>query len=579
MAKISKTKRKSDTPPQTRPAAPKEVTPPATRSPWNWPAVWSVALGLVVAAVILYVLRRHFIDIPLERDESAYAYLGKRALEGQIPYRDFYEMKPPLLFYSYAVLVALFGYSAAGLHWAALALGFWNSIWVYAIGARFFGFFYGFVACLSYVLLIANPFTTAMLAESELVLMAFILPGLYCLLRWDYAQNAGARRQNRWLFVSGFLLACGVLVRQSGVFFFGVAALLPVLVFWQQSPRSFPNLLKWAGWAAAGALAPVIASLLFIQMLGVWDEFWFWNVEYGSTYASSLSPEIWMNAFSLAFSLVSRSAEWYWVFAGLGLVALLTPRLPGRYRLLLPALAVVSFLAVTPGKRFYTHYWLQLLPALALLMAAFFYHAEQWVATAMPRTNWRPVMAGLTALLLLIPVARFSPTLFRGDYDRILRTLFPGNPFPEDKVLADLLAAKMQPDDQVAVLGSEPQYYVYLDKKASSKHFYMAFTMRPIPQSEGWQQEALDSIKSRNPRFIVFNFVEYSWMPKKDSKMILYEGSYRLARQNYRPVAWADMVGPNETTYILKEEEALRFKPAGQRYITVYERKETAGTQ
>lgn len=552
---------------------------PATRSPWNWPALWSVALGLAVAAVALFVLRRHFIDIPLERDESAYAYLGKRALEGQLPYRDFYEMKPPLLFYSYAALVGLFGFSAAGLHWAALALGFWNSIWVYAIGARFFGFFYGFVACMSYVFLIANPYTTAMLAESELVLMAFILPGLYCLLRWDYAQNAGGRNASWWLFASGFLLACGVLVRQSGIFFFGVAALLPVLVFWQHKPRSFQHLLQWAAWAGAGALVPVAASLLLIKVLGVWDEFWFWNVEYGSTYASALSSDIWIRAFDLAFSLVSRSAEWYWVFAGLGLTALLTPRLPGRYRLLLAALATVSFLAITPGKRFYVHYWLQLLPALALLVATLFYHLEKWVAAAIPRTNWRPAMAGLTALLLLIPMARMSPTLFQGDHNRILRTLFPGNPFPEDKVLSDFLATKMQPEDEITVLGSEPQYYVYLDKKASSKHFYMAITMRPIPQSESWQQEALDSLISQKPRFIVFNFVEYSWMPKKDSKMILYDGSYRYAREHYRPVAWADMVSLSETKFILKEPEALTYKPVGQRYVTVYERRDTTGAQ
>lgn len=279
-----------------------------------------------------------------------------------------------------------------------------------------------------------------------------------------------------------------------------------------------------------------------------------------------------MNAFDLALSTVSRSAEWYWALAGLGLPALLTPRLPGRYRMSLALLALLSFWAITPGKRFYNHYWLQLLPALALLIAAFFYHLEQWIARAMPRVNWRPAMAGLMAAVLLAPVVRNSPTLFNGDHDRILRTIFPGNPYPEDKVLAQFISERIQTEDQVAILGSEPQYYVYLDKKAPSKHFYMAFTMRPIPQSEGWQQEALDSIINQKPRFIVFNFVEYSWMPKKDSKMILYNGAYRFTRQHYRPIAWADMMSLTETKYVLNEAEALRYQPAGKRYVTVYER-------
>lgn len=568
MAKTSKTKRQPAPP---RPAAPLIPVVPVTRSPWNWPAPWSVALGVVISAIVLYVLRRHFIDMPLERDESAYAYLGKRLLEGEIPYRDFYEMKPPLLFASYAALIALFGYSASGLHWAALALGFWNSVWVYAIGARFFGYFYGFVASLGYVLLIANPYTTAMVAESELVLLAFVLPGLYCLLRWDYAQNAGNPKNGWWLFACGFLLACGVLVRQTGIFFFGLVVALPLFVFFRQEPRSMPNLLKWAAWAAAGAILPAVGTALWIQTLGVWDEFWFWNVEYGSAYASALRQEVWMNAFNLALRTVSRSAEWHWVLAGLGLAALLTPRLPGRYRMSLALLTLLSCWAITPGKRFYNHYWLQLMPALALLIAAFFYQMEQWIARAIPRINWRPVMAGLMAAALLIPVARNSPTFFKGDHDRILRTMFPGNPYPEDKVLAQFISEKIQPEDQIAILGSEPQYYVYLNKKAPSKHFYMAFTMRPIPESEGWQQEALDSIINQKPRFIVFNFVEYSWMPKKDSKMILYEGAYRFTREHYRPIAWADMMSPSETKYILNEPEASGYRPGGKRYVTVYE--------
>lgn len=103
----------------------------------------------------------------------------------------------------------------------------------------------------------------------------------------------------------------------------------------------------------------------------------------------------------------------------------------------------------------------------------------------------------------------------------------------------------------------------------------MAFMMRPIPESEGWQQEALDSLLAKNPRFVVFNFVEFSWMPKPNSTMLFYNDSYKFTRQNYRPVAWADMVSLTETRYVLDETQALNFKPSGSRYITVYERVET----
>ena len=64
--------------------------------PWKPGVLFWLHLGIIT--VFLLILRISLIDLPLERDESAYAYLGKRAMEGLAPYRDFYEMKPPLLF-------------------------------------------------------------------------------------------------------------------------------------------------------------------------------------------------------------------------------------------------------------------------------------------------------------------------------------------------------------------------------------------------------------------------------------------------------------------------------------------------
>ncbi|MBK6932159.1 MAG: hypothetical protein IPH12_15360 [Saprospirales bacterium] len=279
-------------------------------------------------------------------------------------------------------------------------------------------------------------------------------------------------------------------------------------------------------------------------------------------------------AFTSNFNLLTKNFVLYWVLGAAGLLALGTPVLNGRKRLILLSLAIFSFAAVAPGRRFYGHYWLQFLPVLALAMGALFYHLGKGLAVLFRRLNMQPVVAVAAAVILLLPVVRYSPTLFKGDSHRLLRAMSPGNPFVEDKVLSDVLKSKMRAGDRVAVLGSEPQYYIYLDKKAPSRHFYMAFTMRPIPESDAWQQEALGALTTLAPRFIVFNFVEYSWMPKEKSNMTLYEGSYKYARTNYRPIAWADMLSLKETKFILDESQARQYRPAGKRYVTVYEREE-----
>ena len=271
MAKPTKTKGKPGPKPASTPLRPRAAEP-ATRCPWNLPLPWAVALGLGSLLALLLLLRWHLLDIPLERDESAYAYIGKRILDGQIPYRDVYEMKPPLLLYSYAALVAIFGYSQSALHWAAMVLSFWNGAWVMAIGGRYFGRFYGYIAGLCYILLAANPFACAIIAESELLVMGFVLPGIYCLMRWEYGRRsappADARTGQWWLFAAGMLLACGVLIKQTAVFFFGWALLPLLVVFAREKPLNGRRLVRNSFAVGAGALVPAAAFALLMLAMG-----------------------------------------------------------------------------------------------------------------------------------------------------------------------------------------------------------------------------------------------------------------------------------------------------------------------
>ena len=82
---------------------------------WAW-------VGLAVVMLITVVVRWKFINVPFERDEGTYAYFGQLVLDGKIPYVDFYEMKLPGIYYTYALLLAVFGETLEGIHIAFVAL-------------------------------------------------------------------------------------------------------------------------------------------------------------------------------------------------------------------------------------------------------------------------------------------------------------------------------------------------------------------------------------------------------------------------------------------------------------------------
>src|SRR5215472_5753345 len=85
------------------------VPPKDIASRWPW---------IIVAVAILFSLTVRFRlrEMPLERDEGEYAYAGQLILHGVPPYKDAYNMKLPGTYVGYAVLMGLFGQSAAGLH-------------------------------------------------------------------------------------------------------------------------------------------------------------------------------------------------------------------------------------------------------------------------------------------------------------------------------------------------------------------------------------------------------------------------------------------------------------------------------
>lgn len=65
--------------------------------------------GWIVAAAALVVLMLPTLALPLGPDQSLFVVSGQKILQGGLPYRDFIDIKPPLIYYIYAFAVWLFG--------------------------------------------------------------------------------------------------------------------------------------------------------------------------------------------------------------------------------------------------------------------------------------------------------------------------------------------------------------------------------------------------------------------------------------------------------------------------------------
>src|SRR5262245_21271969 len=71
---------------------------------------------LLLAILSISLIRLNLASLPLERDEGEYAYMGQLILKGIPPYSIAYNMKLPGTYYMYALVMALFGQTPAGIH-------------------------------------------------------------------------------------------------------------------------------------------------------------------------------------------------------------------------------------------------------------------------------------------------------------------------------------------------------------------------------------------------------------------------------------------------------------------------------
>ncbi len=547
--------------------APGKVDKPS--EPWKPGTLFWLHLGIIT--FFLLMLRLSLMDLPLERDESAYAYLGKRAMEGLTPYRDFYEMKPPLLFYGYGLLDLVFGYSQAGLRWGALFLTLLMCGGTYLIGRSFFGPKYGLLAALVLALFSANPYTSMVFEESELLVMALALFGIWFLCR--LLNEAGNPQQERWWLIgAGVLIGSSVMVKQSAVFFLGFAAVFLILLADGAGFKAwFGKLVRQGLWFSAGALTPVLLCAGIVMGFGVWDEFLFWNLEYPNLYTSGEDRTSEINLLQYNFNSLTQRQLLLWVLAGLGVLAIALRGMSKKANIALMALALFSFLTITPGQRYYLHYWIQFLPAVALLFAHLFFKLEK-LGEKPNLSIAKNLSLPLAALFLLIGVALSSTHWLKTDSNTLMRNMFGGNPFVEDQLFARIIEAQIQPNETVAVMGSEPQIYVYLNRKAPSRHFYTAFLSRNHRFSEAWQNEALEGLKTESPEYVVFNIVPMSWMLKPDSNQGFYQNSYSWVMKNYAPIAWADYVDFYNPT-IVTDAAASTYKPQSGSYVMLLKKK------
>jgi hypothetical protein len=389
--------------------------------------------------ILLFACLRFAHHQLLWADEDYHLAAAINILHGKVPYRDFWYDKPPLSAFYYLLIGGNWGLLLRALDASYVLVA---CAVTYRIAKLWWSKTEGLVAALLLSFYLAFYLPSAVIPFAADAVM--LLPHLF-------AVYSCASRQYLW---AGVWTGVAFMANINAVF------VLAAALVW-----AFPH----AGVIGLGFLIPVLSGAGLLYVSGAWpgyiEQVWRWGLLYAS------GPPVvhpWLNG-------LLRTANWAGFHSALVLAALLSFETFKRgLRRRLAAWIILSYLAVALGGRFAPHYFLQLLPPLAVA-------ASFGVVRAIKER--RRMLIVLIALAALVPLFRFGPRYLTLASEEA-RGVFPR----WSDVALDLdsqdaarrLKQKAQRGDTLFVWGYRPDVYV-CSRLLSDSRFWDSQPLTGVP--------------------------------------------------------------------------------------------------
>ena len=486
---------------------------------------------------------------PFGRDQGTFAFVGRMILNGAVPYRDAWDVKPPGIFYIYALAEAVFGRSMSSVRlldiiWQTAAM-----FLVYAIARR-----------------ISRREAPAVVA-GILYIAGYWIHGF-----WNTAQSDGFIGLPLAAAVLIFLrmeegkrgcaapLVIGALVGVAFYLKYPAALMLPV--FWTFLARG-----RRSGWLrrsvmiVAGFAAVVGGYLVYLRLEGALREFAYIQFSFVPRYMKIVSTPArhgllsftrlsdLLGSFPVYPPLLFFSLAAYAVAAARGKV--------GQAVHLVAAWALVALISLYAQGKFYIYHFLPLLPPLSI-GASF---ALCFAFDVRRRRGAR--LLALSAMILVLALsmtfsnpryARYCASVYGESWKALITGMINGRvpddyymnrrftsddfSLPADMAVARYLRERTGPGDGVFIWGVETTVY-WLAGRGCPSAFVHNFALRSGWSPPRYARRLERELKEHPPRyFLVVRNDPLPWMVggERDSAAALarYPALGKWLAENYR---------------------------------------------
>lgn len=474
---------------------------------FSQPHLFGIVFLLILTVVVLLPATPVLYHTP-DTDSSIFLLIGDKIRQGQLPYQDWYDHKPPLIFYLNALGLSL----GNGSRWGVWFLELVSLLSAVLVGYSFLRRYYGsFISVAALAATLLNlTFVLQRGNMTEEYALPFQFATIFLLGEIDQGKKA------RWRLIAvGCMLAMASSLKQplAGT---GLSVVL-YLIIRRVGPAQWRYLFLDIFWVGLGFVLVWLAWFVYFAAMGIFPEFW----EAAFAYNFALSGIPFAKRFQALVKALSMLFEWsgFFLAAMLAwLVALPTLLLmDGRLSrvitthfrfsqaentqaswktgLFLPLfIGVVDFpiamiFTSLSGNNF-AHYFMALLPSLTLLSAFLFYS----ILHMMRHASGNPLPY---AWLMLFSI----PILGPGLYDTVDRVGPRGD--RQVEAIISYVVNHTQPGDYVLQWGIVPQVNLLSGRDAPSRYFFPDPLFVDGYSGLNQTSEFLQDLKSKPPILII----------------------------------------------------------------------------
>lgn len=460
------------------------------------------------------------------RDSGVFLYMGWRLISGDLPYKDVWDHKPPLIYFVNALGLSLTPDSLWGVWLLQFAFVFLTFFLIYTLLDREFGI----LAALAGSLTLASGLVAVLEQGNVTEEYALLFQALCFWLFVKAYKDDFPFQASFWIGLWG---GVAFYFKQTtiGVWIAYALLLFAIRIIQRKSPLS-DFLSLFTGW-----LIPSLVLVIYLTsqnlLMDFWEQAFLYNFAYIGKHEGirRLIP-----VFFKGFLLLSRGGVLYLAIAGwlAGLGYVSVNRKSNIHLLILLALVnlPIEVILITISGRSIIHYYVTLLPVMAILTGVLIYTVPRLLEKVTHPSLQRINRAAPAILLLAVLLLQLGQI---GDYPGHVRA----SAVNEYASVIEYISKHTDEQDKVLILGAESVINFLTRREAPTRYVYQyplaLLGRRPM------FEEYFHQILENEPILIIdtrgrSQLDDKLYVPLQKRSAIVREGVKYLA-ENYRQVA------------------------------------------